>query len=188
MSEEEIYVAKEYKRQEYRHLQKQKEKTLGTQAMENDLDTLDMNDIVIPDTYVVAVDFEKALANPGSISDLTLRENDVISIPYDTGTVSIKGEVLYPNTVVFVKGKPLKYYINQSGGFNNEAKSSKVYVIYMNGSVNEGLGSSIEPGCEIIVPKKRETKPLSATEIMSLGTSTASLSTMVVSLVNMLKK
>ena len=43
---------------------------------------------------------------------------------------------MYPNTVLYKKGESLKYYINQAGGFGNDAKKRKVYVIYMNGTVS----------------------------------------------------
>lgn len=190
MSEEEIEVKKASMQMEYRNSQKlrqQQNSSLG-QEMVSELDTLDFTKIKIQDSYTVAVDFEKALSNPGSDSDLVLRDNDILSIPENVGTVTVKGEVLYPNTVMYVPGKPVSYYVTQAGGFNNDAKSSKLYVVYMNGSVDKGAGSHVEPGCEIIVPSKPARKPISATEIMSIGTSTASLSTMIVSLVNMLKK
>lgn len=53
----------------------------------------------------------------------------------------------------------MKYYINQAGGFGNDAKKRKVYVIYMNGTVSRlkaGNKKAIEPGCEIIVPSKEQ--------------------------------
>ena len=188
MSEEEIETAQATLETERRNIQKQKQKLALAQGTSADVDDEDLETMKISENYTVAVDFEKAIANPGSVYDIVLREGDVLSIPENVGTVAIKGEVLFPNTVAYVEGKPLNYYITQAGGFNNDAKQSKVYVVYMNGSVDKGAGARIEPGCEVVVPKKPDRKAMSATEIMSIGTSTASLTTMVVSLVNMLKK
>lgn len=188
MTEEEIETAQATLETEKRNIQKQKQKLALTQGTSADIDEEDLETIKVSEQYTVAVDFEKAMANPGSVYDIILREGDVLSIPENVGTVAIKGEVLYPNTVAYVEGKPISYYISQAGGFNNDAKQAKLYVVYMNGSVDKGSGARVEPGCEIVVPRKPERKGMSAAEIMSLGTSAASMSTMIVSLVNILKK
>ena len=60
----------------------------------------------------------------------------------------------------------------------------------MNGSVSEVSKYSnkdIQPGCEIVVPTKSTSKKLSATEVLAVSTSTASIATMIVTLVNLLK-
>ena len=59
----------------------------------------------------------------------------------------------------------------------------------MNGSVEKISKSSkkaIQPGCEIVVPRKSDRR-LSTAEIMTLGTSTISIATMIVTLINVLK-
>ena len=151
-------------------------------------DTLNVNLLKIETEYTVAVDFEKALANPGSSYDIILREGDRLNIPENIGTVTIKGEVLFPNTVMYVSGKPVSYYIGMAGGYNNNARRSKLYVVYQNGTVSKGLGSRLEPGCEVVVPQKPEREPLNASQILSLGSSAASLATMVVALINIIGK
>lgn len=188
MSEEELETARKTLETERRNIQRQKERLALTQGTSAEVNMDDLETMQVSSTYTVAVDFEKAMANPGSVYDIILREGDVLSIPENVGTVAIKGEVLFPNTVAYVQGKPVSYYISQAGGFSNDAKQPKVYVVYMNGSVGKGSASVVEPGCEIVVPRKPERKAMSTTEIMSLGTSTASLATMIVSLVNMLSK
>lgn len=188
MTEDEIETAKATMKTERRNIQKQKQKLALTQGTSADVDEEDLETIKVSEQYTVAVDFEKAIANPGSVYDIVLREGDVLSVPENIGTVAIKGEVLYPNTVAFVEGKSISYYISQAGGFNNDARQAKLYVVYMNGSVDKGAGARVEPGCEIVVPRKPDRKGMSAAEVMSLGTSAASMSTMIVSLVNLLKK
>jgi len=150
-------------------------------------DSLDTESVLFKPTYNIGIDMEKALANPGSIDDIILMEGDKITIPENSNVVSISGEVLYPNVVIYQPGKNLDYYISQAGGYTENSKRSRVYVIYMNGNVSRAGGAKFEPGCQIVVPKKRERREISATEIMSIGTSTASLATMVVSLINMFK-
>ena len=140
--------------------------------------------------YSVGINLEKALQNPESDYDMVLREGDQLFVPEYVSTVKINGAVMYPNTVLFKEGEDLRYYINQSGGFGNNAKKRKAYVVYMNGTVSRLKSrdsKAIEPGCEIIVPSKDARKKMSPAEIMGLGTSTASLATMIATLVNLFK-
>ena len=141
-------------------------------------------------TYEVGIDIKDALENPGGSSDIVLRDGDRIIIPVFTNTVRINGEVMYSNTTPFIKGKSLKYYIDRAGGYSQSAKKSKAYVVYMNGSVSKVKKRSrklVQPGCEIVVPAKREHEGLKATEILSLGSTTASLATVVLALTSLLK-
>ena len=97
---------------------------------------------------------------------------------------------MYPNTVLYKEGESLSYYIDQAGGYGNRAKKRKAYVVYMNGTVarlRARSSKAIEPGCEIIVPAKDPSKRISAAEMVSMGTSVASLATMIATLVNLFK-
>ena len=141
----------------------------------------------IPETYPVGIDLDKALANPGSDYDIVLREGDRLIVPVYTGTVKINGEVMYPNTVGFEAGKSVKYYINQAGGYSSKAKKKNTYIIYMNGDVAKASrGAKIRPGCEIVVPQRSISKMTTA-ETLTIGTSIASIATMVATLANLLK-
>ena len=51
--------------------------------------------------YSVGIDLEKALANPGSIDDVVLRDGDELYIPQMQSTVKMSGAVTYPNTRLF---------------------------------------------------------------------------------------
>lgn len=142
------------------------------------------------DLFSIAIDLEKAIENPGSDYDIVLRDGDVVTVPEYTSTVKIRGEVKYPTAVNWKEGKSLKYYIKHAGGFGNKAKKNGVYVINMNGSVEQISKHSrkaIQPGCEIVVPRKKMRKSVSTAEIVAIGSSTASLATMVVTLINLLK-
>lgn len=142
------------------------------------------------DTYPVAINLEKAMKNPGSLDDVRLREGDELVVPQFSNTVKISGEVMYPISINYEKGKPLSYYIKRAGGYADRAHKSRVYTIYMNGSV-EQLGrrssKSIRPGCEIVVPTKPQRNKMTPQEMMTIGTSTASIATMIATLVNILK-
>ena len=142
------------------------------------------------DTYPVAINLERAMQNPGGDDDVRLREGDELVVPQFSNTVKISGEVMYPISLNYEKGKSLKYYIKRAGGFADRAHKSHVYAIYMNGSVQQ-LGrrasKDIQPGCEIVVPTKPQRDKMTPQEMMTIGTSTASIATMIATLVNILK-
>ena len=151
---------------------------------------MDSLDIHVEDHFTVGIDLEKALANPGSTADIVLREGDVVFIPKSTNTVKINGAVMVPNTVSYISGKHIDYYLNQAGGYADNAKKSKKFIVYMNGQVTKVKGSGkkqIEPGCEIIVPS-RSKKRTNMGEILGYATSFSSLGMMIASLANLIKK
>lgn len=153
-------------------------------------DSLALDKLKMDETYSVGIELDKALAKPGSDYDMVLREGDRLVIPEYVSTVSIAGEVMYPNTVLFKAGMPLDYYISQAGGYGYRAKKSRAYIVYMNGTVARVRGrnkSNVEPGCEIIIPSKRQRKSMSLQAIMSLATSAASIGTMAASIANLSK-
>lgn len=141
------------------------------------------------DIYSVGINLEKALANPGSDYDMVLREGDAVYIPEYVSTVKISGAVMYPNTVLYKPGEKLSYYINQAGGYNR-AKKGRIFAVYMNGTVSRlkrNTSKHIEPGCEIIIPGKGPKNRMSVAEIIGMGTSVASMATMVATMVNIFK-
>ena len=151
---------------------------------------MDSLDIHVEDHFTVGIDLEKALANPGSTADIVLREGDVVFIPKSTNTVKINGAVMVPNTVSYIAGENIDYYLNQAGGYSDNAKKSKKFIVYMNGQVTKVKGSGkkqIEPGCEIIVPS-RSKKRTNVGEILGYATSFSSLGMMIASLANLIKK
>lgn len=151
---------------------------------------MDSLDIRVEDTFSVGIDLEKAMAQPGSEYDLVLREGDVLSVPKLNNTVKVNGAVMMPNTVGYLSDKNANYYLDQAGGYALNAKKSKKFVIYMNGQVARIKGRSkdkIEPGCEIIVPSKKN-KRVNVGEILGYASSFGSLATMFATISNLIKK
>lgn len=152
-------------------------------------DSISVDRLMTGDSYSVGIELEKALAEPGSDCDIVLREGDRLVIPEHASTVSVLGDVMYANTVTYEKGEKLKYYIAQAGGYGHRAKKSKAFVVYLNGKI--ALFSSrktrIEPGCQIIVPSKKERKGMNWAAIMSLATTAASVGTMAATIANLTK-
>ena len=153
-------------------------------------DTLLTMKLDIGDIYPVAVNLDKALENPGGVEDVVLREGDRLVVPQYSSTVKISGDVMYPISMNYQKGKSLNYYIKRAGGYGDNARKNRVYAIYMNGAVKQIGGRTskdIEPGCEIVVPSKKQKRQMSTAEVMSMGTSAASIATMIITVANILK-
>ena len=151
-------------------------------------DSINVSKLELGDIYYVGIDLESALRNPGSDADIVLREGDQLIVPEYNNTVRISGDVMYPNTVSYVEGKNLKYYIEQAGDYGETAKKKRAYIVYMNGQVKKAkkFNSHIEPGCEIIVPTKQK-NTFQLQNILSIATTSASLATMIASIANIIK-
>ena len=158
------------------------------QAQSGQKDSLDINKLNLGDTYYVGIELDKALANPGGDADLVLREGDRIIVPEYNGTVKISGDVMFPNTVSYEKGKSAAYYISQAGGWGNRAKKSHTCIIYMNGKVAKvSHNAKVRPGCEIVVPSRPKRDGNSLAQWLTIGTSVASIATMIATVANLIK-
>nr|WP_317129938.1 SLBB domain-containing protein [Algoriphagus algorifonticola] len=140
---------------------------------------------------LVGIDLEYIIQNPGSEADLILFEGDILQIPKQLQTVRMVGEVLLPTTTRFISGKSLKDYISKAGGFTENARKTKAYVIYANGDAAQtrsflGLKNypTIEPGAEIVVPRKPIRERMSAASWIGIASSLATLGILVERLIN----
>ena len=150
-------------------------------------DSLNMEQLALETSYSVGIHLDEALANPGGDEDVELQDGDVLSIPRMNRTVKISGDVLKSNTVALKEKKGYKYYIEQAGGYAKRARKSHTYILYQNGTIAKASKGAIEPGCEIVVPSKGPRDPAELQKWLSIGTSAASLTTMLATIYNILK-
>lgn len=141
----------------------------------------------LADRFFIGIDLEKAMANPGSMDDVLLRDGDIIEVPTMNNTVKVSGGVFYPNTVTFDPSMSWKDYVRRAGGFTKLARRAKTYAVYMNGDVSVGGKIKPEPGMELVVPERKESEDrrMSPAEIASLATSATSVATLVTTLVKL---
>ena len=164
------------------------ETVLRTAQRNSGKDSIDIRKLMVNANYPVGIELDKALKNPGSDDDPVLREGDRIVVPRYDGTVKINGEVLYPNTVYYKEGKDTDYYIELAGGTTTTAKKSKTIIIYMNGMVARAdRKHKPAPGCQIVVPTKRQRQGFGLQQWLSIGTTAASLGTMIATIANLTK-
>ncbi len=159
-----------------------------TKSQSGDKDSINTAQLDLGSKYYVGIQLDKAMEEPGSDYDLVLREKDRIIVPEYNNTVKISGDVLYPNTVAYKKGKKAKYYVALAGGFGQRAKKSHTYIVHMNGTVSQmGKGERPTPGSEIIVPTKPKADASQLSQWLAIGTSTASIATMLATIANLLE-
>lgn len=148
-----------------------------------------LDSFILEDRYNIGINLERAMSNPGSVADVILRAGDIIDIPQMNNTVKISGGVQYPNVVAYDDRQAWSYYISQAGGYTKRARKNKVYAVYMNGQVARRGKIKPEPGMEIVIPERdaSQERQMSPAEIASLASSTTSIASMVVVLLNMFK-
>ena len=189
MTEEEKLQRDNSLKQEQIRMYEESMKKEATASFEQ-MDTLLSMKMNLDDTYPVALDLQEALNNPGGLQDIVLREGDVLTIPQYSNTVKISGEVAHPISMNYVKGKRLSYYINHAGGYANKARKKSVYAVYANGGVakvKKRSSKAIQPGCEIVIPTKPEKAGMTTGEIMAITSGSASLASVIVALISILK-
>ncbi|MBC8366003.1 SLBB domain-containing protein [bacterium] len=136
------------------------------------------------DVGIVALDLQKALNSPGSAHDPILAPGDVVTVPSQSHTVKVVGAVGFSTSVIYVKGRSLKNYVEMAGGFASSADKRGSYVVYPNG-VSRSLRwfgfnqPDILPGSTIVVPfevpKEGDSKLQTLREIAAIIASVATV-------------
>lgn len=141
---------------------------------------------------LVYVDFDKALKNKTSPSNLLLENGDRLEIPKEKQTVTITGQVLSPTTVAYQPNFSFRDYIAQAGGFSDSAFVKKTFVKYANGSTNRTRGFAgirdfpkVQQGMTIMVPTRNRVRMTSA-ERIAISTGFISLSAVLLTLIRLL--
>ena len=106
----------------------------------------------------IALSLEKALDQPDSQFDVILAAGDEIRVPEMLHTVKVIGEVGFPTSIVYQKGKSLGYYVDRAGGYADGADKWKTRVVYPNGLSRPikkiWRDPGVMPGSTIVVPVK----------------------------------
>jgi hypothetical protein len=139
----------------------------------------------------IGIDLDQILKNTHSKFDLILQDGDRLEIPKELQTVRLSGAFLYPITVRYDKNYGFNKYAAMAGGFTEDALPKNTYVIYANGSIDRTSSfmgikyyPTIEPGSEIVVPKKIKLKnQMSALEVVSIASAISSISLVAITIV-----
>lgn len=100
------------------------------------------------------------VAHDGSIADIRLRDGDVITIPEQSDSLLISGEVVVPQAVVYRPNMSVSDYVEGAGGFTQRADDDNVLLVRQNGAVVSASGTTPQAGDEILVMPEAPTHNL----------------------------
>ncbi|MBC7759200.1 MAG: SLBB domain-containing protein [Phormidesmis sp. FL-bin-119] len=147
------------------------QKGMDTVVVDRDKEEFNRNDFV-------GINLPEIMRSPGTKEDLFLEEGDVLYVPKELQTVKVTGEVLSPVTVVFSPYKTFRSYVRNAGGFTEQARRKRSYIMYANGSVKSvrkilffNSYPSVSPGSQIIVPGGAAKRAVSLGEVIGLTSS-----------------
>ncbi|MBD2699629.1 SLBB domain-containing protein [Spirosoma sp. BT702] len=140
---------------------------------------------------VIGSDLRYVLDNPNVEENLLVNDGDTLFIPRRSEIISVQGGVLNPSSVSYKADYDFEDYISEAGGFTDNARKSKAYIIYPNGRKDRTHNflffksrPKVEPGSTVVVPfKPLDTNRLTSAErigILSL------LATVSIALINVI--
>lgn len=100
------------------------------------------------------------VADRGIVANIQLEQGDQIVIPNRTDLIQVGGEVLMPQAVVFNSNASLDDYIAWAGGFTERANDERIAVVHANGLVEFKDKGSVQPGDQILVLPKVDSKTM----------------------------
>ena len=115
--------------------------------------------------------------------EIILLDGDSLMVPEHPGIVQVLGEVNRSGYIQYDKKKNLNNYIENAGGFTEYSDKTNITIIYANGNVKikkRFRNPKITEGSTIVVNKKEEVEPFSAT---NFSTNVASIITSLATLV-----
>ena len=126
----------------------------------------------------------------------TLENRDQIFVSAQTTSVKISGEVYAPKRVSYAASSNFNAYLRLGGGVTQEGNGRRAYVVYPNGLSKATrrylfwvVRPKVVPGAEIVVPQKplRSQEGWGAGELSAFTGTLASISTMTIAIVQLLK-
>jgi len=138
---------------------------------------------------VISINLKELLKDPSSTANLLLEDGDYISVDRTSTLVRVAGDVYYPTLIPYHGGASMKYYLNRSGGFTENARKNSAMIIYPDGkakTVSKFLFfrsyPSVTPRSEIFVPGKDKTNRnrFSTGEWVAISSIFATLGTLII--------
>jgi protein involved in polysaccharide export with SLBB domain len=155
---------------------------------------IDIDEAIESKEQYIGINLKRIVSNPYGSDDLILNEGDILRIPKEYQTVRLSGALLHPVTTRYKANAGVRSYISQAGGFAENARKKKVYVVYANGSVDRTRSfmfiksyPNVEPGAEIIVPQKPEKEGRTLQESLAIGSMASSIALIIVTILNQVK-
>lgn len=113
----------------------------------------------------IIIDFSKALEDAESPDNIEMADGDSIYVPRLPETIRVSGAVANPGQLLFVPGKKYSYYIENTGGFTENANQGGVKIQRVTGETIAAKRSfwpdpQVRRGDEIVVLVQEEKRPV----------------------------
>ncbi len=172
---------------------KRKVENIEIEKLIDDIDGESIDESVNLDEFIeIGLDINRIIKSNGQLGEynLTLKSGDEIVVPKTDNSVEISGAVQKATAMSYKRGLTTSAAINAAGGFGLDAKKSRVYVVYQNGSIMSTKSflifrkyPKLLPGSKVFVPKKAENNnKTSVGEIVGYTTSLVSIIALIKSL------
>ena len=159
----------------------------------NNIDGENIDETIDLDEFIeIGLDVNRIIKSNGVLDEhnLTLKSGDEIIVPKSDNSIEVSGSVQKATAMSYRKGLTTSAAINAAGGFGLDAKKSRVYVVYQNGSIKSTKSflifrkyPKLLPGSKVFVPKKSENNnKTSVGEIVGYTTSLVSIIALIKSL------
>ena len=140
---------------------------------------------------IIGNDLRRILEDPGAEENLLLDDGDTLFIPRRSDVVTVEGAVLNPSSVSFKTEYKFNDYVSEAGGFTDNAREGKAYIVYPNGRKDRThrflffkSRPRVEPGATIVTPfKPLDNNRLSAAERIGILSLVTTLSITVLNIV-----
>jgi len=117
----------------------------------------------------VEPDGRVVVSENGVVANIRLEDGDVVVIPYRSDVITISGEVNIPQALVYAPNANLLDYVARSGGYTERAERNRIIIRKPNGQVLTAGNTVLQPGDEILIYPKVDTKTLQFTkDIMTI--------------------
>ena len=172
---------------------KRRVESIEIEKLIENADDENTDEIVELDEFIeIGLDINRIIKSNGQLSEynLTLKSGDQIIVPKTDNSVEVSGSVQKATAMSYKKGLTTSAAINAAGGFGLDAKKSRVYVIYQNGSIKSTRSflifrkyPKLLPGAKVFVPQKaKNSNKTSVGEIVGYTTSLVSIIALIKSL------
>ncbi len=105
----------------------------------------------------IIIDTKRLIRDENCPDNIVLRQGDYVFIPPVPSGIQVIGAVASSGTITFQKRKNARHYINEAGGFTNNANNKELRLVKANGRIFSGkkcFNRTVEPGDMVIVPYK----------------------------------
>ena len=76
------------------------------------------------------------LSNKDEQTEIHLEDGDTLHVPKVSNLILVHGEVLYPNAQVHTSDSTLQSYIQNAGGYSDNADTKSILVVHPDGSID----------------------------------------------------